>query len=223
MGFQYGELTLTWLGHDSFRITDGKIVMYIDPYSIQVGEPKADIIAVTHEHFDHCDPPSIQRLLKPSTLVVAPRVALPCVKKVSQNVAEISPGKTLTFEQIKLTAYPAYNLNKYRDLARGIVFHPKEDGRVAYLIEWGGTRIFHCGDSDFVPEFRNVSADILLVPVSGVYVMTPQEAAEFVNAVRPKVAIPMHYGSIVASRKEAEEFKKLVKPGVEVVILERGI
>jgi len=103
------------------------------------------------------------------------------------------------------------------------VFHPREDGRVAYLVEWSGVRIFHAGDSDFVPEFRDVRADVVLVPVSGVYVMTAREAAEFINTIRPRVAIPMHYGAIVGSRRDAEEFKSLVGSGVEVVVLEREI
>lgn len=223
MPFSYGGLTISWLGHDAFRITGGGVVLYIDPYQLQVGDPKADVILITHEHFDHCDPPSIQRVLKPSTVVVAPRVARQCVLKAARDMVEISPGEERAVGPLKIRAFPAYNINKFRDPARGVVFHPKGDGRVAYLIEWGGVRIFHAGDSDFVPEFREVRADIVLVPVSGVYVMTPQEAAEFVNAVTPKVAIPMHYGSIVASRREAEEFKRLVKPEVQVVILDREI
>ncbi|MGC9130719.1 MAG: MBL fold metallo-hydrolase [Pyrobaculum sp.] len=223
MPFTYRGLSISWLGHDSFRVVGEGAVLYIDPYQLQVGEPKADVILVTHEHFDHCDPPSIQRVLKPSTVVVAPRIAKPCVSKAARNVLEISPGESREVGPVRVTAFPAYNLNKFRDPARGVVFHPREDGRVAYLVEWGGVRLFHAGDSDFVPEFRQVVADVVFVPVSGVYVMTPQEAAEFVNAVVPKVAIPMHYGSIVASRREAEEFKKLVRPEVQVVVLDREI
>ncbi|ABO09236.1 MBL fold metallo-hydrolase [Pyrobaculum calidifontis] len=223
MPFKFGNLEISWLGHDGFRIVGGGVVVYIDPFQLQVGEPKADFILVTHEHFDHCDPPSIQRVLKPSTRVVAPRVAKACVSKAAQNVVEISPGASIDLGPLRVTAYPAYNINKFRDPARGVVFHPREDGRVAYLIEWGGVRIFHAGDSDFVPEFRDVKADVVLVPVSGVYVMTAREAAEFINTIRPRVAIPMHYGAIVGSRRDAEEFKSLVGPGVEVVVLEREI
>ncbi|MFN3804867.1 MAG: MBL fold metallo-hydrolase [Pyrobaculum sp.] len=222
MPYRFLELEISWLGHDAFRIKKD-VAVYIDPYQIQVGEPKADIVFITHEHFDHCEPASIKRVLKPSTIVVAPGVAKPCVNKVTQNMLEISPGETRDVGSLQVVAYPAYNLNKFRDPSRGVVFHPKEDGRVGYLIEWGGVKIFHVGDSDFVPEFREVRADVVFVPVSGVYVMTPQEAAEFVNTIKPKVAIPMHYGAIVASRREAEEFRRLVAPGIEVVILEREI
>jgi L-ascorbate metabolism protein UlaG (beta-lactamase superfamily) len=223
MPYRFRGVEIYRLGHDAFRVVGGSVVLYIDPYLVQVGEPKADVVLVTHEHFDHCDPPSIQRVAKPSTVVVAPKVARQCVAKAMQNVVEIAPGEVKTVGNVKMAAYPAYNINKYRDPARGVVFHPRQDGRVAYLIELEGVKIFHAGDSDFVPEFREVKADVVLVPVSGVYVMTPSEAAEFVNTVEPRVAIPMHYGSIVASEKEAREFKRLVKPGIEVVVLQREI
>lgn len=223
MPFRFGPLEISWLGHDSFRISAGGFTLYIDPYQLQVGEPKADVVLVTHEHFDHCDPPSIQRIAKPTTQVVGPRVAAQCISKATRNFVEVAPGEARELGPLKIRTLPAYNINKFRDPARGLVFHPKQDGRVAYLLELSGVTVFHAGDSDFVEEFRSVKADVVLVPVSGVYVMTPQEAAEFVNHVKPKVAIPMHYGSIVATRREAEEFKARVSPEVQVVILEREL
>lgn len=223
MPFRFGPLEISWLGHDSFRITTGTFVVYIDPFQLQVGEPKADVVLVTHEHFDHCDPPSIQRIAKPTTSVVGPDIAAQCMAKASRNLVTVSPGEARELGPLKLRTYPAYNIDKFRDPARRIVFHPKQDGRVAYLLELAGVTIFHAGDSDFVEEFRDVKADVALVPVSGVYVMTPKEAADFVNHMKPKVAIPMHYGSIVATRREAEEFKAKVSPDVHVVILEREL
>jgi L-ascorbate metabolism protein UlaG (beta-lactamase superfamily) len=216
-------VVIEWLGHDSFRIQGQGIVIYTDPYKLASPRPPADIVLVTHEHFDHCSPSDIGQVLKEGTVVVAPRIALDCVARArAPRILEAEAWSTLEVKGARITPVPAYNVNKFR--SPGVVFHPKEDGRVGYIVELGGTKIYHAGDTDLIPETRRLGEmgiDVALLPVSGVYVMTPEEAAEAARIIRPRVAIPMHYGSIVASKREAERFKKLLEGEVEVVILER--
>ncbi|RLG02733.1 MAG: MBL fold metallo-hydrolase, partial [Thaumarchaeota archaeon] len=129
----------------------------------------------------------------------------------------VRPGDKVEVKGAKIEAVPAYNVNKFR--SPGVVYHPKEEGSVGYVIELDGVRIYHAGDTDFIPEMRNLEVDVALIPVSGTFVMTAEEAAEAVNTFKPKVAIPMHYGAIVGDKSDAERFKKLAE--VDVVILEK--
>lgn len=229
MPFEYSSIRIYWLGHASFRVEEvsRRIYLYIDPFQLGISEPKADYILVTHEHFDHCDPPSIKRVYKEGAKVVAPHIALDCAKKSgAKDVVLVDPNRDYTIDDIKVHTTPSYNVSKFRDPRKRVVFHPKEDDRVGYVVQLGGVKIFHTGDSDNIPEFSQLAEfkiDVMLVPVSGVYVMTPEEAVEAVKAVRPKVAIPMHYGSIVASEAEARRFAELARGIAEVVVLPREL
>jgi L-ascorbate metabolism protein UlaG (beta-lactamase superfamily) len=120
---------------------------------------------------------------------------------------------------VGVEAVPAYNINKFRE--PGQVFHPKEDGKLGFVLTMKGVRIYHTGDSDNIPEMRGIRPDIALVPVSGTYVMTSQEAVEAVASIDPKVVIPMHYGAIVGDRKDAEALQKQVNCEVKVLEKER--
>ncbi len=206
------EPKIEWLGHDSFRLSDGNKVVYIDPWKLESNEPKADVILITHDHFDHLSPEDVQKLSKPDTVIVATPGA---AKQLKGNVRTARPNDSLTVAGIPVETVPAYNTNKYRE--PGKHFHPKEEAFVGYIITLGGKRIYHMGDTDNIPELKQVKADIALVPVSGTYVMTAQEAAQAVNEFKPGKAIPMHYDDIVGSRKDAEEFKRLAKVPVEIL------
>ncbi len=212
MGLKLGPYELSWLGHASFLLKDGKVI-YVDPYEIVSG-PKADIILITHDHFDHCSPEDISRLLKDSTKIVAPAS---CRGKVlGGELLEVRPGDRIELDDIKIEVVPAYNVRQER-----LRFHPKESGYVGYVLELpDGTRVYHAGDTDLIPEMRDLRVDIALVPVSGTYVMDASEAAEAVETIKPKVAVPMHYGAIVGSRADAERFRELVR-SCEVKILEK--
>lgn len=197
-------IDIEWLGHDSFKISYGGKSIYIDPFKVSSGS--ADLILVTHEHFDHCDTASINKLSSEGTVVIAP---IGCKPKLA-GVSTISAGDKKTVNGVSIEAAPAYNTNK--------PYHPKGLG-VGYVITIGGKRVYHAGDTDRISEMKSLkNIDIALLPVSGTYVMTADEAAAAANEdIKPKAAIPMHYGSIVGSRADAERFKKLCK--CEVVIM----
>ena len=195
---------IKWLGHASFKIKDDKVI-YIDPWKLKTPEP-ADIILITHEHYDHCSPEDVKKIKKDTTWIVAPG---DCASKFSGNVKVVQPNEKITVEGIEIETVSAYNLNKD--------FHPKSNQWVGYIVTVKGTRIYHTGDSDFVPEMKNLKVDVVLLPIGGTYTMNAEEAAQAANAMNPKVAIPMHYGTIVGSVKDVERFKKLCNVQVEVL------
>ncbi len=193
------------LGHAAFRFDLEKCI-YIDPYQLTGNLPKADIIICTHSHFDHCSPEDIAKIKDENTTLVVTKDA---VSKISGNIQVIAPGESLDFGKIKIEAVPAYNTNKS--------FHPKENGWMGVIVDDGNVRIYHTGDSDIIPEMKSISADVWLVPVSGTYVMSAEEAAKIINDVKPQVAVPMHYGAIIGNESDAKRFAELA--GERVVIL----
>lgn len=199
---------IKWLGHASFKISGEKVV-YIDPWKLEGKNEEADIILITHDHYDHCSLADIEKLRGSKTTVVAPPDA---AKKITGDVREVKSGRNLTVKGIKIETYPAYNLEKS--------FHPRANGWLGYVITINGKRIYHTGDTDLIPEMDKIRADVVLLPVGGTYTMDAKQAAQAANRIKPKLAIPMHFGSIVGSSKDAEEFRSLCQVPVE--ILERS-
>ncbi len=198
-----------WLGHASFRIEDGKTEIYIDPWKILEKSPKADIIFITHGHYDHFSPDDIAKIRKGKTILVTPKNV---ASQLQGNVISVEPGKTYEIGPLKVTTVPAYNINKK--------FHPKESGWVGYIITLSnGEKIYHSGDTDFIPEMKTIVTDIAMMPCGGTYTMTAKEMAEAANSFKPKILIPIHWGDIVGSRADAETVKKLFKG--ETVIKEK--
>jgi len=195
---------IKWLGHASFQIKNSKTI-YVDPWELKISDP-ADIILITHQHYDHCSPEDIAKIQKEDTVIIAPE---DCVQKLSGNIKAIKPQEALDIEGVKIEATAAYNLNK--------AFHPKTNSWVGFIVSLDDTRIYHAGDTDLIPEMDNIKADIVLLPVGGTYTMNAKQAAECANKINPKVAIPMHYGSIVGSSANAEEFKKLCNAEVRIL------
>ncbi len=190
-----------WLGHATFRIEDGSTQIYIDPWKLPAGAPKADVILITHAHYDHFCQEDIAKIQTPTTTFVAPKDV---AYQLSGTVLSIAPGQLYTVGALKVQAVPAYNLGKD--------FHPKQNGWVGYVLTLSnGQRIYHSGDSDNTPEMKAVVADIALLPCGGTYTMTAKEVAEAANAFKPGMLIPMHWGDIVGNDKDPAEVKKLFK------------
>jgi L-ascorbate metabolism protein UlaG (beta-lactamase superfamily) len=198
-----------WLGHDGYKLTvEGKTIIYIDPYKISDSHHNkndANIILISHNHFDHLSVDDLKHVIGNNTTIVAAKECMEQLKNV--RVAEtkgVVPGETLIVQGVPIETTAAYNTNKH--------FHPKADEKVGFIITLNKMRIYHTGDTDDIPEMNATEPEVALVPVSGTYVMTAEEAAKAVNEkIKPKkLAIPMHYGSIVGTQKDAVKFKQLV-------------
>jgi L-ascorbate metabolism protein UlaG (beta-lactamase superfamily) len=211
--------SLDWLGHSGFRITVGRSVVYIDPYRVPESAPQADLILITHGHYDHFSPQDVERLSKRDTWLVGPAAV---AERVSGQVHRIAPGEMLDDELVRgvhVSAVAAYNTSKRN--AEGRPFHPRDAGWVGYDINVRGERLYHSGDTDVIPEMDSVTGvDVALLPVSGVYVMTAQEAAEAARRIQPRVAVPMHWGEHLGTEEDARTFAD--KASVEVRIMEKA-
>jgi L-ascorbate metabolism protein UlaG (beta-lactamase superfamily) len=200
---------LAWLGHDGFRIDAAKTI-YFDPYQIS-GGPKADLILISHDHFDHCSPEDVARIQQPKTVIVTEKVA---AKKFKGDVRIVKPGDSVRVHDVQVEAVASYNVDKD--------FHPKKNGWLGFIVDVEGVKVYHAGDTDFIPEMKEFKVDIALLPVSGTYVMTADQAIKAALAIKPKLAIPMHYGAIVGDEKDAEKFRKALEGKVDVLILRKS-
>lgn len=203
----YNGITFQWLGHDGFKISAGGKTIYIDPYKLRSQDNKkdADLVLISHDHFDHLSPEDLAQVVNSKTQVVAAKECAGKLKGVGAGeVKAVKPRDKVSVQGTEIEVVPAYNINK--------TFHPKADDKVGFVLTLNNLRIYHAGDTDEIPEMVAVNPDIALVPVSGTYVMTAEEAAHAVNEkIKPKqLAIPMHYGAIVGSEQDAEIFARLV-------------
>jgi L-ascorbate metabolism protein UlaG (beta-lactamase superfamily) len=207
-----------WLGHAGFRLRVGAATVYIDPYRVGRSAPRADLILITHGHYDHFSPQDVELLVHERTLLVAPAAV---AERVGGRVLSIAPGEAIDDELargVHVRAVAAYNTSK-RD-AEGRVFHPREAGWVGYDINVRGERLYHSGDTDVIPEMDSVvGVDVALLPVSGTYVMTAGEAAEAARRIQPRVAVPMHWGDHIGTEDDAARFAE--QAPVDVRIMER--
>ena len=201
------------LCHSSIKMNKGKVI-YIDPFKISENYNDADIIFITHDHYDHYSEEDIDKVKKDDTVIIVPEELLTKVlrKGFRQDyIIAVVPNQSYMVEGIEFKTVPAYNTNKQ--------FHPKENEWVGYIIEIKGVKYYIAGDTDITEENKKVKCDVALVPVGGTYTMDFKEAAYLINEIKPKIAVPIHYGSVVGTNQDAIDFSKLLHPEIECKIL----
>ena len=205
-----------WLGHDTFRL-DGSETVYIDPWKLPPGQPRADVVLVTHEHFDHLSLPDIAAIATPATVVVGPASVTGQVRGF--ETVTVAAGDTVEVRGVQVRAVPAYNVDKFR--SPGQPYHPREDGYVGYVVALDGVRYYHAGDTDAIPEMREVHTDVAMLPVGGTFTMTCDEACRACDMIDAQAAVPMHYADIVGSDDDAVRFRENCSIPVTILPLER--
>jgi L-ascorbate metabolism protein UlaG (beta-lactamase superfamily) len=190
-------------------VTNGK-VLWIDPFQVTHGDPKADLLLITHAHGDHCSAGDMQKVIKPETTVVGPP---DCIAKAPVDEAKkiaVAPGDRKTLEGFSIEVVPAYNIDKPH--------HPKANNWVGYIISAGGRSLYHAGDTDRIPEMKTFQADVAFLPIGGTYTMNAEEAAAAANEdIKPKIAVPMHYGAAVGTDADAQRFSELCSMSSQIL------
>ena len=196
------------LCHSSIRINRG-IVIYIDPFRIDKNYNDANIIFITHDHWDHYSKEDIIKVRNEETVIVAPKDLVNKLVDsgfIVEHIIAVEPGKEYTIDTIKFETIAAYNINKE--------FHPKENGWVGYIIDIDNIRYYIAGDTDITEENKKVKCDVAFIPVGGTYTMDFREAADLVNIIKPTIAVPTHYGSVVGSNEDGDKFLNLISSDI---------
>lgn len=195
---------ITWFRQSGLLWQEGERRIYVDPWGTPEDARPADVILITHAHGDHLQPDEIARLSTPSTKLVAPHDV---AKELSGDVTPVAPGESHEVGGLRFTTVPAYNTAEER-----LEMHPKANRWVGYILELGGSAYYHAGDTDHVAELEDVKTDVAFVPIGGTYTMDVDEAAGFVKAFAPKLAVPFHYGFVVGSAGDGERFRAASSP-----------
>jgi L-ascorbate metabolism protein UlaG (beta-lactamase superfamily) len=230
---EIGDIELKWLGHAGFLIapkgvpsSEGKNskIIYIDPYQIAEGSEKADLILITHSHYDHCSVEDLMKIVQPGTRILVPADCQSKILKfdVPVKIEIVEPGQEFNFPEIKVSTLPAYNIDK--------PFHSKDEGWVGYLVKMKNVLIYHAGDTDNIPEMQKLTGYkqsgvefVALLPVGGRFTMTAEEAVEAAGVIQPSLAIPMHYGVVSGTEEDAKEFFALcMEQGLNSKVLEKS-
>ena len=197
------------LCHSSIKITKG-VIIYFDPFKIKKEYHDADLIFITHSHYDHFSPEDINKVRKEGTIIIATEDLLDKLLTLGftkESIIIVKQNENFNVKDINFKTIPAYNTNKN--------FHPKENNWVGYLLTLDSTTYYIAGDTDITKENRKVKCDVAFVPVGGTYTMTVEEAAKLINEIKPKIAIPTHYGEIVGDTSDKERFVKLINTDIE--------
>jgi len=216
---------IKWLGHSGFFIknNENSRVIYIDPYNIKEESEKADFILISHGHYDHCSYSDLNKIVKEGTKIF---ITADCQSKITRfthpiKMEIVEPNQEFSFNDLKISTIPAYNIDKH--------FHPKEEHWVGYIIRIRNTTLYFAGDTDIIPEMTNLTGYnqpnknfVALLPVGGRFTMTAEEAFEAAKIIKPTLAIPIHWGSVVGTEDDAKEFVNLCKEeGINAEILEK--
>jgi L-ascorbate metabolism protein UlaG (beta-lactamase superfamily) len=201
-----------WFGQAAVKIAAAGKVIYIDPYQIS-NEDQADIILITHGHSDHLSPGDIKKIITKNSIIIATDDCMGKLEDLDvREIKSIKPGQSITLDDINISAVPAYNVVKTN-------FHPKSKNWVGYIITIEGVKIYHAGDTERIPEMKDIECDIAMLPLGQTYTMNSvKEAADAAIDVKARVAIPIHYGLYEGKEDDAKEFNKLLEGKVEVII-----
>jgi len=216
------DVELEWLGHASFKVGYRGKTIFIDPYQLKT-EEKADIILITHSHYDHCSLPDIEKIVKDGTIVICTADSQSNINRIQKKIEIVllEPEKEVSLRDVRIKAVRAYNSSKQ--------FHLKSESWVGYLLFLGKTVIYHAGDTDVIKEMSNIPEEtkklylIALLPVGGTYTMTAQEAAKAAEIIKPSLAIPMHFGSGIGTEADGKKFVELCQEkGINAEMLEKS-
>lgn len=197
--------------HSSIKFV-GDEIFYFDSFKIKEESHDADVIFCTHTHFDHFSEKDIEKVKKEDTKIVVPKDGEAKAKKIGfkeENIVVVKPNEEYIIEKTEVKTVPAYNENKH--------FHPKENEWVGYIIILNGTKYYIAGDTDITEENRLVRCDVAFLPIGGTYTMTATEAASLANEIKPQVVVPIHYGDIVGSKEDVNEFKNILNSNIKCV------
>jgi len=205
---------ITWIGHASFRIAGAETVVYIDPWKLPDAPHDADVVVVSHAHYDHCSPDDVAKVSKADTAIIAPADTISQLKAANA----VTPGESMTIKGVTVEAVAAYNVGK--------AFHPKANNWIGAVLTLDGKRIYYAGDTDLIPEMSDLKdVDLALLPVGGTYTLNASEAATACEVIGCKAVVPYHWGDIVGSADDAEMLAEAVsctahvlRPGQSVTL-----
>jgi len=212
---------LRWFGHATLSLDAGNSkILFIDPYNLKSApKQKADIVFITHTHYDHCSPKDLKQVITPATFVVS----VPgCAEKIvpKEKLILVKPNEHITlpgFSDIHINTIPAYNIKPER-----LKFHPRANNWVGYIISTPVGKIYHAGDTDFVPEMKNLKTEklgVAMLPIGGTFTMNVDEAIEAANAISAEVTVPIHYKALLKDNAQSAEkkFESGVKGKVKIM------
>lgn len=195
----------------SIRLSNKEIVIYIDPYLIEKNVNDADYIFITHDHYDHLSIDDINKVIKEDTIIVGAESCFKSLEEFDNNKVKVKPNNKYLVGNLNFQTVAAYNTNK--------LYHPEKNEWVGYLIDFNNKKYFITGDTDINKENKQIKCDVLLLPVGGVYTMDYKEAATLTNLIKPKLAIPTHYQTVVGTKVDAINYTNLLDKDIESKIL----